>query len=58
MGELLHLVVGGFFGLSTIFLLKKTGKDHYKFKGLAIRMFVWGARVPITLKPLLMPSLV
>jgi len=43
LGEMLHLTVGGFIGLPIIYLLKKTGKDHYKFKGICIGMFAWGA---------------
>lgn len=42
LGELLHLAVGGFFGLPTILTLKLTGKDHYWLKGLGTSMFTWG----------------
>ncbi|AFM41365.1 hypothetical protein Desaci_2413 [Desulfosporosinus acidiphilus SJ4] len=42
LGELLHFSVGAIFGLPTIFMLKKTGKDHYLSKGLITSMLTWG----------------
>ena len=42
LGELLHLAVGGFFGIPTMLTLKLTGKDHYWLKGLGTSMFTWG----------------
>jgi len=41
LGELLHLVVGSLSGIPLLFVLKKTGKDHYLSKGLAMSMFTW-----------------
>lgn len=34
LGELLHLAVGSVSGIPLLYLLKKTGKDHYLSKGL------------------------
>ena len=42
LGELLHLATGSVFGLLTMLLMKKTGKDHYLSKGLTISMLTWG----------------
>jgi len=42
LGELLHFSVGAIFGLPTIYMLKKTGKDHYLSKGLVTSMLTWG----------------
>ncbi|AFM40372.1 hypothetical protein Desaci_1346 [Desulfosporosinus acidiphilus SJ4] len=42
LGELLHFSVGSVFGLPTMYMLKKTGKDHYLSKGLVTSMLTWG----------------
>lgn len=42
LGELLHLSAGAIFGLPTIWMLKKTGKDHYLSKGLVTSILTWG----------------
>lgn len=42
LGEILHLAVGSVFGLPLVYILKKTGKDHYLAKGLVTSILTWG----------------
>ncbi|ODA39417.1 hypothetical protein [Desulfosporosinus sp. BG] len=42
LGELLHLAVGSVSGIPLLYMLKKTGKDHYLSKGLVTSMLTWG----------------
>ncbi len=42
LGQILHLATGSIFGLPLMYILKKTGKDHYVAKGLVSSIITWG----------------
>ncbi|MDQ7094441.1 hypothetical protein REC12_12655 [Desulfosporosinus sp. PR] len=41
LGQLLHLSVGSVLGIPLVYILKKTGKDHYLSKGLTASLLTW-----------------
>jgi hypothetical protein len=42
LGQIFHMLTGGFLGLPIFYLLKKTGRDNLWFKGLFGGAAVWG----------------
>ncbi|EGW39755.1 hypothetical protein [Desulfosporosinus sp. OT] len=45
LGELAHFMIGSVWGIPTIYILKKTGKDHHLTKGIFISILSLGSLI-------------
>lgn len=42
LGQIYHMLTGGFLGIINFLMLKFSGKDHYLIKGISFGAIIWG----------------